>query len=402
MKTDVTIMSRLFWPRRFGGLEHVLWQLSNALVDCGVSLTVLAERVEGVPDLQDARHGLRIRRQAPIDFGRLWRVGELVQVRWWMKALRQAPHDGWLWANEPTAAVAAIRSGRAKDLIYRPVFCYDALHHVAQTHPEMHALSRSRLARWLDRYAYRHAAHVIEESHNLRGQHLKHYGGRPRLHVVHNGVATAQELPASRGAFGLSPDDFVVGFVGRPGDPCKDLPFLLRALQKQTHQQNLRLLIVGGGDGLDDARRQVQAAGLESRTTWTGAVTDPAAAYRTMDVMALPSRFETFGNVLLEAQSYGVPAVARRRDGNTPAPIYTASDELIDHRKTGLTVDPHDPADLAAALQQLIDNPEETRAMGAAAAFQQAGNTWHKTAQAYLDLINLPAAQHRPSPKQAA
>ncbi|XAL98841.1 glycosyltransferase family 4 protein [Phycisphaeraceae bacterium D3-23] len=402
MKPKITIMSRLFWPRRFGGLEHVLWQLSNALVDLGTDLTVLAERVDGAPDEQKARPGLRIQRYAPVEFGRLWRVGELVQVRWWMKALRDAPPTGWLWANEPTAAVAAIRAGRAKDLLYRPIFCYDALHHVAQTHPEMQGLRRTRIARWLDRYAYHRADQVIDESDNLRDQHLQHYGERKCLHIVRNGVAPPRALPSPRETYGLDVDDFVIGFVGRPGDPCKDLLFLLRAMQQGTLPKHARLLIVGGGDGLEDARRGVRDAGLESRTVWTGALPDPAAAYRAMDVMVLPSRFETFGNVLLEAQSYGVPTLARRRDANAPAPIYTASEELINHGKTGKTVDPHNPADLARALQTLIANPDQARVMGANAANRQKKNTWHETARTYLKVLGHPPGQRITPQRQAA
>ncbi|MFI4860480.1 MAG: glycosyltransferase family 4 protein [Phycisphaerales bacterium JB063] len=402
MKPTLTIMSRLFWPRRFGGLEHVLWQLSNAFVDCGAELTVLAEHAEGTPDLQDARPDLHIQRFAPVDVGRLWRVGELVQVRWWMKALRNAPSTGWLWANEPTAAVAAIRAGRAKDLIYRPVFCYDALNHVSQTYPEMRGLRRSRLARWLDRYAYRHAAHIIDESDNLRGQHIRHYGDRDRLHVVRNGVAPAGESSTSNERFGMNGDEFIIGFVGRPGDPCKDLPFLLRALEQNTFPDHARLLIVGGGDGLDDARQWVRQAGWESRTVWTGALADPAPGYRAMDVMVLPSRFETFGNVILEAQSHGVPTIARRRDANAVAPIYTASEELIEQGKTGFTVDPHDPADLAHALHSLIANPDHARNMGARAATRMSQNTWHDTARAYLEILGYHIRKCTPPIRQAA
>lgn len=397
MKPTITIMSRLFWPQLFGGLEHALWRLSNALIDQGAEISVLTQQAEGVPDDQVVRPGLRVHRVPPVEVGRLWRVGELLQARAWRQALRHAPPSGWLWANEPTAAAAAIRAGRAKDLIYRPVFCYDAMHRVAQTHPEMRGLRRTRLSRRLDRACYRRAAIVIDESDNLRDQQRRHYGDRPGVYTVRNGVAAPGPGYARREAFGLTPGQFVIGFVGRPGDPCKDLPFLIKALCARPLPSHARLLFVGGGAGLQQARRWVREAGLEHRTRWTGVLPDPSPAYRAMDVLVLPSRFETFGNVIVEAHAHGVPAIGRRRDADAPAPIHTACEELIDQARTGFTVDPHDPADLADALHRLIAQPALARAMGHAAASQAAQNTWHDTARRYLELLGLQTAA-RPTP----
>jgi len=402
MKPTITIMARQYWPSRFGGLEHVLWELSNALVDQGTNLTVLTERNDGQPKTQHPRPGLRIGRLTPADPSRLWRVNELIQVRWWMKALRHAPAEGWLWANEPTAAAAAILTGRADRLLYRPVFCYDAMHRVAKTHPEMRGYARTPLSRWLDRRCYRRAAVVVDESNNLREQHRECYGYRPDVHVLRNPTAKPQATAqvCTRANFDLDDGHFVVGFVGRPGDPCKDLLFLLSALQAKPLPKHGRLLIVGGGDGLDDAKRWVREAGLDGVTLFTGAMDDPAAAYRAMDTLVLPSRFETFGNVIVEAMSHGVPVLARQRDALAKAPIYTASDELISDRQTGFVVDPHDPRDLADALHYLADHPVEARVMRIRAAVDATRKTWQDAAAQYLELLGYGAAVYAPPRRQ--
>lgn len=399
MKPKITLMARQFWPNRFGGLEHVLWELSNALVDLDIDLTVLTEREPDQPQTQHPRPGMRIGRITPADPRRLWRINELIRVRWWVNALKHAPEDGWFWANEPTAAAAALLTGRGSRLLYRPVFCYDAMHRVGKTHHAMRAYRRTPLSCWLDRQCYRHAALVIDESENLRNQHRRFYGPRPNLHVIHN--TTQTPAPSAQGCtrinFDLEPDDFVVGFVGRPGDPCKDLPFLLRALRSRPLPDRGRLLIVGGGDGLEDAKRWVREAELEDVTLFTGPMDDPSAAYRAMDVMVLPSRFETFGNVILEAQAHGVPVIGRQGDPTAKQPIFTASEELIEDQQTGFVVDPSDPRDMADALHHLMDHPLEGRVMGIRAAADATRVRWRDIAQQYLDLLGYGTAIEAPT-----
>ena len=240
MSTQITILNRLFWPKLFGGLERVLWNVSNAMADASVQVQVQCGIAEGVPDQQTVRRGLTIQRHEPVQVDRLWRIGELVQVSWWKKIIAQAPPSDWYWASEPTAAAAVIRSGLAHKLFYRPVFCYDGLTHVARTIPEMAPLGRSFLARKLDRYAYKHAAIVIQQSNNIRNQHTHWYGSRPNALVVPNATAIPQPTTCLRERFGLNPNHFVIGFVGRPGDPCKDLPFLIRALKAQALPDHAR------------------------------------------------------------------------------------------------------------------------------------------------------------------
>ena len=397
MNRRITILNRLFWPRRFGGLERVLWQYANALADAGTHVHVVSEAVEGSPDRQTAREGLTVQRHAPVEFGRLWRVGEWLQVRWWQRALASAPPSDIVWANEPTAAVAAIRSGLASKLLYRPVFCYEGLTHVARTVPEMAPLGRSLLARRLDRYAYKHAAIVIQESHNLRQQHTRYYGRRPNTLVVPNPAQAVLTSDSPRERFGLSAKHFVIGFVGRPGDPCKDLPFLIRALKQQAMPEHTRLLIVGGGDGLDRARQWVWQAGLAAHTLWTGDLADPAPAFNVMNALVLPSRFETFGNVIVEAHAHGLPALGRAADFTASPPVFTASDELIDNGVTGFVVDPHDPGELGAKLLLLASNPKFAAEMGRVARVRSASYTWDDAADRYLQALGLETPQTLPA-----
>ena len=91
---------------------------------------------------------------------------------------------------------------------------------------------------------------------------------------------------------------------------------------------------------------------------WKGAGRLDADVAGKADVFALSSRYEGFGNVLIEAMACGVPVVATKSAGTT---------EIVRHGVDGLLVDTHDPSSLSRALATLIADPKVLERMSAAA-----------------------------------
>ena len=152
--------------------------------------------------------------------------------------------------------------------------------------------------------------------------------------------------------------------VGRAVEK-KGYPDLIAALSRMPESPAWRFVHVGGGPQIANLRRLAERAGIADRTEWAGAIARPEllARLRAADLFVLASRVARDGdrdglpNVLLEAQSQGLPSVATR---------VSAIPELIEDGVNGILVPPGDPDALAAALARLLGDPELRRRLGAA------------------------------------
>jgi glycosyltransferase involved in cell wall biosynthesis len=151
---------------------------------------------------------------------------------------------------------------------------------------------------------------------------------------------------------------FLVG-MGRL-HPVKGFDLLLEAFSqiRETHPE-WRLLIFGEGDERPRLEAFVRERGMQGVVSLPGFLKDSQAALASADLFAVPSRFEGFGNVIIEAMAEGLPVVAFDcPDG--PA-------EIISHPRDGLLVERENPAAMARALQRLMDNEDERRRLARAA-----------------------------------
>jgi len=121
-----------------------------------------------------------------------------------------------------------------------------------------------------------------------------------------------------RAEHGLSPDDFVVMHVGRL-EPKKNTVFLVEAMRLAVGQRRLTLAIIGSAlKPAHEAHLASQLRRFPGRVIRVADTPDAgalAAAYSAADAVAMPSRHENFGNVLLESLLCGTPVVASTNVG---------------------------------------------------------------------------------------
>ena len=238
-----------------------------------------------------------------------------------------------------TSVPGEILAGAAAALARRP--------HVVHRHIHPHFSPRAPVGavqRALYRLVVRRAA-VIAVARHVAAAVVELGVPAERVEVIGNGVVIPDEAPPSGGDGRVR-----VGLLGRL-DPQKGIDLFVRAVG------GLDVEAVLGAPPADDSyARDVLAAargaGLELELP-------PAADFlRRLDIVVLPSRWEGHPLVLLEAMALGKPIVASAIPGIR---------EVLEPAGAGVLVPPDDEAALAAALRQLVADPERRDALGARA-----------------------------------
>lgn len=216
-----------------------------------------------------------------------------------------------------------------------------------------------------------------------------------RVSVVEPGVDLAVFRPADRGDpgwrstrrdLGIGSDEPVVAYIGRlqplkgPDVVIAAAGPLLELLVRAGHPPRVTVVICGAPAGRavgEMERLRALAAAAPPGVTIRFLEPRPALAladlYRAVDVVAVPSRSESFGLVALEAQASGTPVLAASV-GGLPRAVAAASS----------LVDGHDPRDWAAASARLLTDRGAAAAAVAAGLAHASGFSWDRTARGLL------------------
>jgi UDP-glucose:(heptosyl)LPS alpha-1,3-glucosyltransferase len=190
------------------------------------------------------------------------------------------------------------------------------------------------------------------------------YGVAPeRIAVIYNGVDLERFHPrhrerrraSTRARAGLPADAWTALFVGS-GFARKGLDIAIEALAA-LDDRAARLVVIGKGD-TTAYRALADRRGVASRVTWLPPSPAVEDWYGAADVLALPTRYEPFGNVHLEALACGLPVITTSRAGGS---------EVVD-RHSGAVIPPDDPAALTAALERFRGADAKAVAVAARAA----------------------------------
>jgi phosphatidyl-myo-inositol dimannoside synthase len=344
------------FPPRPGGIQSYLADLLSHLAATGEhTLTVYAPQWKDADSFDARTVGYRVVRHP----GTLMLPGPTVDTRMRRLIAEHGIDTVWFGAAAPLGLLAgcARQAGATRVL--------------ASTHGHEVGWSMIPAARSVLRRIGDDTDVVTFVSRYTRARFASAFGPQAALEHLPPGVDSDRFRPdpASRAElrarYGLGQRPTVVCLSRLV--PRKGQDMLIRALPSiRQRVDGAALVIAGGGPYLAELRRLAERFGVGDHVTFTGGV--PAAelpAYHAMgDVFAMPCRtrgagldVEGLGIVFLEASASGVPVIAGSSGG---AP------ETVQHNKTGVVVDGRSVSQIAAAVTELLADPDRAAAMGAA------------------------------------
>lgn len=359
--TRVLMVSWEYPPVMYGGLGRHVAALSEALASGGHDIVVAAQAPAGTARTERHARGeassVRVVRavlppEAPDVYRETERFVRELQPR--LVSAVQQHTDGWrpdvVHGHDWVVAEAGRSLAEAFDV---PL--------VATVHATETGLYQGHLDQPFSRWRHSvevdlvaRATRTIVCSSDMRNEVVTGLGADDsRVVVVPNGVTpstwttTPRQRADARAALGLTDEPLLV-LVGRL-EHEKGAQDAVQALALLP-DTSVHLVLVGDGARRDDLRGLARHLGLDGRVHLVGRVDDvrAAATVGAADVALVPSRYEPFGLVALEAMAAGTPVVASTAGGLT---------DVVSDEETGLAVPPAAPERLAEAISRLLGDP---------------------------------------------
>lgn len=386
----VLMLSWEYPPVVVGGLGRHVHAIAAELTRAGHEVTVVSRHGEGAA-YDEVVQGVRVLR-APDDPAQ-FPMSDLLA---WSQALNHALLRAVLRADLPRPDVV-----HAHDWLVAHAATACKEHFRAPLVATVHATEAGRHQGWLPGPMNRsihavewwltyEARRVITCSSYMRWEVTRLFDLPPAsVDVVANGTDLQAFRPrpalvrSARATYGGGP---LVVYAG-----CleweKGVQTLLAALPRlRRRHPGLRLVIAGTGTLAAELADQARAARLGRSVVFAGRLPTAqlAGLLGAADVAVVPSLYEPFGLVALEAATAGAPLVASDTGGLR---------ELVDPGVSGLRAAPGDPASWAAAISAQLRDEVAARRMAKVARERAAGATWPAAAAATAEVYRRAAAE---------
>jgi glycogen synthase len=357
MGARVLTLSWEYPPIVEGGLARHVRKLSEELVARGLDVHALTRGEHSLPE-EEVRRGVVVHRvptpARPTD------LGEFVT-----------------WVEHMNADMLATGVELGDRFDFDLVHSHDWLvaragHHLARRYRRpwvttIHATEIGRHQGWVnkhpqsyihgvERWMARRADRVVTCSHYMRGHVADVFGlEEGRVSVIPNGIDPSELVPVDdldtlRGRF-AAPDERLVLLVGRLVYE-KGFQLALEALPGLIRRVgNIRFLVAGSGTHEEELRAQARRLGLMRHGAFLGWIGDDVlhSLYRIADLCVVPSIYEPFGLVALEAMVSGCPCIVADTGGLR---------EVVPNGDVGLRFRSRDPRSLAQMVERVLTDDD--------------------------------------------
>ncbi len=237
--------------------------------------------------------------------------------------------------------------------------------------------------------AFKKLKKIVVFSNNMKKQVLSATGDASTVNIIHPGVnekfSPSEKTFEIHNEFNIPKDKKIFLFVGRVVQE-KNVRMLLEAYALSDNK-NTVLLIVGDGDDRKYLEDRTKELHIDDKVVFTGTRRDTERFYKEADFFVLPSYYESFGNVILEALASGTPVIGfKTEEGKT----LTAVDELIENGKSGFICDNFSIEALKIAIDKsvdILDTDEYKNMRNFCAQTARTNFTWKRFLERVLDIL---------------
>jgi glycogen(starch) synthase len=359
MSERVLLLSWEYPPVIEGGLARHVCKLAEALVRQGVTVDVLTRGAGGAPRAVEERNGVSVHRVREPSWPR-----DLDRFVAWVERMNDdmlaagkvlaEQHDydlvhghDWLVAQASVALADRLGVGYATTIHATEHGRHQGW---VQDQPQAHIHS-------VERWMARRADAVIVCSYYMRGHVADIFDiDERRIAVIPNGIdphdlRPVGDLEALRREF-AQPHEKLVLLVGRLVYE-KGFQLALDALPGVIERvENVRFLVAGSGTHEGELKAQAQRLGLSEHGVFLGWIGDDAlhSLYRISDLCVVPSIYEPFGLVALEAMASGCPCIVADTGG--------LREVVPSGERVGLRFDGGDAEHLGVMIERLLVDGE--------------------------------------------
>ncbi|MCP4541871.1 MAG: glycosyltransferase family 4 protein [Chloroflexi bacterium] len=368
----IALVSNRFYPS-FGGVENSLYYMAQHLGHLGNEVIIFVGRHDEQLNCQSTVKGIKVLRY-PYPLSKWAQLANpsldvLAAARYWKQTLGQNRVD-MVWGRCAYLCYAIQKAGfdgpialippALGNLFYREIFANLRGNFVRNVKQRVLYLVQSPQKAYFERAAVKNVGTVVTFSENVASQMTRQYPfvGR-KISVVRPGVDSKEFSPKERDLklacfYGLNDRHRVFLYVGRL-TPEKNIALLIEAFAMVEGDDN-RLIIVGDGYHRHFLEQRCRDLGLQEKIIFTGYQENTSAFHSLAHFFVLPTLYEGFGQVYLEAMSSGVPCIGF-------AGKLTATSEIIKDTENGFIAYKHSPEALSRSMQRArtLDDGEYRR-----------------------------------------
>ena len=213
---------------------------------------------------------------------------------------------------------------------------------------------------WAYRFSYdKMASGIIANSQSTKKSLLRNcpWLNPDKIRVIYNGVDPNRFVtvasPLTRSRFDIKKNIFLIGFVGQL-DPRKGVDTLIRSYTRFSLDHKESTLLLVGEGGMENSYRKMSET-CPGRIVFAGYLDEIDDVMKSIDVLVLPSLWEGFGIVLIEAMAAGKPVITTTAS-NMP--------EIVTDGTEGFLIQPGDDKALTLKLAKLYQDPKLRKKMG--------------------------------------